>query len=47
MPCAEYSDSNIQNAYFEGFTQGTEETNLLVRNFASEIIHAGIKYPGS
>ena len=33
MPSAKYTNSNIQNAFFEGFTQGTEVTNLLVWNF--------------
>ena len=47
MPCAKFTDPNIQNAYFEGFTQGTEVTNLLVWNFKGEVIHAGINYPGS
>ena len=47
MPCAKYTNPNIQNAFFEGFTPGTEVTNLLVWNFKGEIIHAGINYPGS
>ena len=47
MPCAKYKCPMYQNAYFEGFKQGTEATNLLVWDFRGEIIHAGINYPGS
>lgn len=47
MPCADYTDTNLQNAYFEGFTQGVEVTNLFVFNFFGELIHAAINYPGS
>ena len=47
MPCAKYQCPEHQNAYFEGFTQGTEATNLLVWDFRGEIIHAGVNYPGS
>ena len=47
MPCADYTDCNLQNAYFEGFTQAVEATNLFVFNFFGELIHAAINYPGS
>lgn len=47
MPCATYTDEFLQNAYWEGFTQADEVTNLLVMNFHGELIHAGINYPGS
>ena len=47
MPCAVFSDPNMQNAYFEGFTQSVEVTNLFVFNFFGEIIHAAVNYPGS
>ena len=47
MPCAHYVDSNLQNAFFEGFTQNEEITNLLVFNFFGELIHAAINFPGS
>ena len=47
MPCADYTDTNLQNAYFEGFTQGVEVTNLFVWNFYGEIVHAGVNFPGS
>lgn len=47
MPCADYTDPNIQNAYYEGYTCCVEITNLFVYNFKGEIIHAGLNYPGS
>lgn len=47
MPCVCYSEPDLQNAYFEGFTQAVEVTNLFVRDFNEEIIHPGINYPGS
>ena len=27
MPCADCTDTSMQNAHFEGFTQGVEDTN--------------------
>lgn len=47
MPCADYTDPNMQNAYFEGFTQGVEATNLFVWNVFGELIHAAVNFPGS
>ena len=47
MPCADYTDKNLQNAYYEGYTQNVEVTNLFVWNFFGEIIHAAVNYPGS
>ena len=47
MPCADYTDVDTQNAYFEGFTQGVEVTNLFVWNFYGERVHAAINFPGS
>ena len=47
MPTATCMDVNLQNAYFEGFTQQHEVTNLLAFNFKGEIIHAALNYPGS
>ena len=47
MPCADYTDLDLKNAYFEGFTQNVEDTNLFVWNFFGEIIHAAINYLGS
>ena len=52
MPCAEFTDPGMQNAYYEGYTQSVEVTkfvrfNLFVWNFAGELIHAAINFPGS
>lgn len=47
IPCAEYTDKDLQNAYYEGYTQSVEVTNLFVWNFKGEIIHAGVNFPGS
>ena len=47
MPCADHTDTNLKNAYFEGFIQGTEAKNLFVFNFFGKLIHAAINYPGS
>jgi len=47
MPCANSGDADVQNAYWEGFTQAQEVTNLFAFNFLGEIIHAGINFPGS
>ena len=47
MPCADYTDQDLQNAYYEGYTQSVEVTNLFVWNFYEEIIHAAVNYPGS
>ena len=47
MPCADYTNSYIQNAYFEGFTQAVEVTNLFVWDFNGELIHAAVNFPGS
>jgi len=47
MPCAIYTNPDLQNAYFEGFTQAVEVSNLFVWNFQGEIIHAAINFPGT
>lgn len=47
MPCAEFENVDLQNAYFEGYTEQVEVTNLFVWNFKGEIIHAAINFPGS
>ena len=47
MPTATFVDVNLQNAYFEGFTQQDEVTNSLAFNFKEEIIHAALNYSGS
>ena len=47
MPCADYTDLDLQNAHFEGFTQNVEVTNLFLWSFFGEIIQAAVNYPGS
>lgn len=47
MPCVSYTDPDIQNAHWEGFTQANEVSNLLVWNFHSELIFAALNSPGS
>ncbi|CDF40129.1 unnamed protein product [Chondrus crispus] len=47
MACADFTNANLQNAYFEGYTQAVEVTNLFVFNFFRELIHAAVNYPGS
>lgn len=47
MPCADYTDVDMQNAYYEGYTTNVEVTNLLVYNFKGELIHAALNFPGS
>lgn len=47
MPCADYNDPDLQNAYYEGYTCSVEVTNLFVFNFMGELIHAAINYPAS
>lgn len=47
LPCADYIDRNLQNAFYEGYKQSVEVTNLFVWSLFGEIIHTGIKFPGS
>ena len=47
MPCADCTNANLQNAYFEGYTQAVEVTKLFVFNCFGELIHAAVNYPGS
>ncbi len=47
MLCADYTDVDTQNAYYEGYTQNVEVTNLFVWNLFGEIIHAGLNFPSS
>lgn len=47
LPCSDYDDADVQNAYYEGYTSNLVVTNLFVFNFFVEVIHAGIKFPGS
>ncbi|KAI0558517.1 DDE endonuclease [Gracilaria domingensis] len=45
--CQNYGNEELQNAFYEGFTQQEEVTNLFVFNFFGEVIHAAISFPGS
>ena len=47
MPCADYTNVNLQDSYFEGSTQEGQVTNLFVLDFFGEIINAAINFPGS
>ena len=47
MKSAEYLDADLQNPYFEGYTQTVEVTKLFVRNFYGELIHGAMNFPGS
>lgn len=44
MPCADYMDTNRQNAYFNGFRQRVEVTNLFVFILFGELSHAAVHY---
>lgn len=47
MPCAAYSDTDTQNALFNGYECEVEVTNLFSFNFDDCLIHAGFNYPSS
>ena len=47
MPIGRYESDNLQNAYWEGFTQPHEITNIFVFSFFGTVIHAAVNYPGS
>jgi len=47
MPCSVQDEPLLENAYWEGFTQAHEATNVFVWNFSGEVIHAAINFPGS
>lgn len=47
MRCIKYTYKVLQNAYWEGYTQSDEITNLFVWDFKGQLIHAGINFPGS
>lgn len=47
LPCADYVDSDLQNAYYVGYTTCVDVPNLLVFNCAKEVIHAAMDFPGS
>lgn len=44
MICADYTDVDTQNKYYEGCTTSVEITNLLV--YKLELINAGINFTG-
>ena len=45
MPCATYTNPNLQNAYWKGFNQANEVTNLIVWNFHGECIYVDVNFP--
>ena len=45
MSCS--TDRDVQNEFFEGYTQNVEVTNLFVSDFKGQIIQAGSNFPGS
>ena len=45
--CPSYVQPDLQNVYWEGFTQAYEVSKLSVWSFSSELIHAGINFPES
>lgn len=47
MQCADYCDPETQNAFFKGYTQQVEVTNLLVFNVFGEVIFEAVNFPGS
>lgn len=47
LPCADYTEGDVQNAYYKGYTISVEVTNFLVYDFHGAIIHAGFNLPCS
>lgn len=47
MKCADYTEPDVQNAFYEDYTCSVEVTNLFVFKFKGDIIHAAINFPGS
>lgn len=45
FPCADYIDRDKRNAFFEGYTQCVEATNLFLYSFKGKIIQAVVNYP--
>lgn len=45
--CASHTILDVRNAFWEGFTQNHEVTNLFVWNFYGEIIFCALNFPGS
>lgn len=44
---ADYTNANMQNGFFEGYTKNIDVTNLFFSNVHGEITHAATSYPGS
>ena len=47
MPCADYVDEDVQDAFVEGNAQAVEVTDLFVGNFVVHILHAAINLTGN
>lgn len=47
MPCADYTESNLQTAFNVRCTGNTELTNIFVSSFQKELIHAAVYFLGS
>lgn len=47
MKCPPYNDTDIQYAFWKGFIQSNEVTNLFVWHFRGELVHAAVNYSGS
>lgn len=45
LPCTDYCNVDIQNAYDKGYTTSVEVTNLLAFNIKGELIHAALNFP--
>lgn len=46
MRYADYYDSDIHNAYYQGYTGNVEVSNLFVFNIFREVIHTGVNFSG-
>ena len=47
FPCADYLDTDTQNAFYEGYVSSVEVTGILVFTFDGVLVHAGLNYAGS
>ena len=47
MPVVKYEDDDLQNGYWEGFTQSHEDTNIFAFSFMGALIHGAINFPGA
>lgn len=47
MPCADYTDSDIQSAYYKGYRCEAEVASLFVFKFYGKFLHAAINYLAS